>query len=334
MWFHKNEFDMINSTRKPVFIFLFLLLIGFGYVGLAYLFSFMLPILGLIVASIPGAHPIAAPKEFPNTDIIYVGGKGLGFINADGSKQESFRFQALRHSALDESKETFIMTGDYETFITVNTGYGTYEGSVYMAYPGEIAMDCGWHGVIQLAPDQKHILVGTEHGHDKYLLTDCGTGNNPERTISDFNGVLSPDEQHSVETQYLSGNKSDLILHSLRTGEKRIFENGRFPAWSRDSHWLAYTGADGIYIIENSPNTEPRRLVYIEQLSVNIPLYAHGRYPPAVSWSPDGQWLVYHMSNDGDYPFSIFKVNLKTGETIKLLEDGMFPYWIWPAEKP
>ncbi len=245
---------MTNSMRKTFFIF-GIILINFVCVALAFvLIQIVLPLLGLIILSIPGSYPIAAPDTFPNTDIVYVGGNGLGFINADGSSQETFRFRAEGRSVLAEGMEIYLLTGDHKTLVAVDTSYGTYDGSVYMAYPGKIAINCGWGGIIQLTPDQKHILIGTEQGSKKYLLTDCGTGNLPAASIGDANGIVSPDEQYMVETQYgwnkeKDRNKSDLILHNLATQEERVIEDGRFPAWSRDSQWLAYTGVDGIYVI-------------------------------------------------------------------------------------
>jgi len=328
---------MTNSKRKLLLISGIVLIC----VGLYSLLKPFLAIMALIVLSIPGSQPIAAPEEFPHTDIIYVGGKGLGFINADGSGQETFRYRAVGRSVLAEGMEISLMTGDHKSLITVYTGYGTYDGTVYIAHPGEIAMNCGWGGIIQISPDQKHMLIGTERGNKKYLLTDCGTSNLPERFIDGGSGVLSPDEQYSVETQYAwseeeNRNKSDLILHNLAAGEERVIEDGRFPAWSRDSQWLAYTGVDGIYVIRNDPNAETRRVITIEGPDIYFVLYNDGQYPPVVSWSSDGKWLVYHVRNENpqgetiDYYYSIFKVNAETGEAIKLLDSGMFPYWIWP----
>lgn len=334
---------MTNSKRKPLWA-IGIVLIAIGCICSLPLLEPILGFITLIVLSIPGSQPISAPEVFPNTDIIYVGGKGLGFINADGSGQETFRFRAEGRNVLAEGMEIYLMTGDRKTLITVYTGYGTYDGSIYMAHPGEVAMKCGWVGITQLTSDQKYILIGTEQGSQKYLLTDCGTGNSPVGSIDSANGIVSPDEQYSVETEYgwneqENRNKSDLTLRNLVTHAERVVEDGRFPAWSRDSQWLAYTGVDGIYVIGIAPNAKPRRVVTLESREKYFRLYNDGQYPPVVSWSPDGKWLVYHAENEHpkgetiDYYYSIFKVNLETGEVIKLLESGMFPYWIWPAER-
>ena len=59
--------------------------------------------------------------------------------------------------------------------------------------------------------------------------------------------------------------------------------------------------------------------------------------------SRDGQWLVYHVysrnlvaPDAGAWAghYSIFKVNVNTGETTKLLDGGYSPSWRWPVGEP
>lgn len=337
--------ESMNRVPKKKFWIILFAIVGciFGCVVLYSVLSPFLAFLGLMFASALNPQPVAAPTVFPDREIIYIGGEGLGFMDADGSNPETFPFQALHHSVLDEGMEIYIMTGDHSNLVIIDTGYSTFQGSVLIARPGEFAVNCGWDGTVLLAPDQKHILIGTKQGWEEYLITDCGENTNlPVRSISGVSGILSPDERYSVDPQYSwneeDGNKFDLIVQDLGSGEERVIENGRFPAWSRDSQWLAYTGVDGIYVIHNDPSAEPRQVVAIERTNLYIPLNDYGRYPPVVSWSPDGHWLVYHVHHEtqtdeetGDeYHSLIYKVNVETGAT-QLLGEGMFPYWIWPA---
>src|SRR5688572_6267775 len=110
---------MTKSTRKPI------ILVGIAFVGLVCswllykLLSTILVILVLLIAGAAAAKPIAAPQAFPNAEIVYRGGNGLGFINADGSGQESFRFRAPGRSLLSEGTELYLMTGDHNALITV-----------------------------------------------------------------------------------------------------------------------------------------------------------------------------------------------------------------------
>lgn len=141
----------------------------------------------------------------------------------------------------------------------------------------------------------------------------------------------------------------NIVLHHTSAGEENIVGVGNFPVWSRDGEWLAYTGQDGIYIVQNSPDANPRCLVALVRPEPNskAPVYEPDRYkqyyPPIASWSPDGEWLLYHVFNSspvntavGEWAqyYSVFKVNVKTGETIKVLDGGYSPSWRWPVEEP
>jgi Tol biopolymer transport system component len=120
---------------------------------------------------------------------------------------------------------------------------------------------------------------------------------------------------------------------------------GDYPAWSRDSRWLAYTGVDSLYVVDVVDGAQPQRVVqYVNPYHGKAPGYSAGDYtevPPEASWSPDGSWLVYHRWQGTD-PFTgvdprsnaVFKLNLETGQEVKIVDEGMYPSWRWPAENP
>ncbi|MBN1936423.1 MAG: hypothetical protein JW934_17285, partial [Anaerolineae bacterium] len=56
--------------------------------------------------------------------------------------------------------------------------------------------------------------------------------------------------------------------------------------------------------------------------------------PLRASWSPDGNWVVYskRVYRDGAYHQDIYKLNIDTGEEIKLVENGLNPHWYWPPQ--
>lgn len=289
-----------------------------------------------------------APKSFPDTQIVYKGKTGIGFVNIDGSGIISSQI-TLGYSDFVGTWQTPIMMSDGKTIFVTYASFPGSGGKIFAVRAGEQPVDCGWYGEMQISPDGSHILVGNilateETKIEKYLPEDCGTGNPPEKVYFGVAGALSPNEQYDAVASF----GRYIVIRDLNTGEERRIGEGAFPVWSRDGEWLAYTGVDGIYIVLNGSDAEPKRLVELESPTrFNPPVYQEDRmveyYPPIASWSPDGQWLVYHeysyelvAPDAGAWAghYSIFKVNVETGERIKLLEGGYSPSWRWPAEAP
>jgi hypothetical protein len=294
-------------------------------------------------------RPGSAKTGFPQADIVYVT-EGLGFVNADGSGAAVLPFW-IRSLDVTSSWHTPLITGDGKMIFTAYGGAPGYLSKILAVQAGQEAVDCKWFGIVQIAADGSHILVDTGEAIEVYLPEDCGTGNPPEKVYSGVSGVLSPDGQHvaSLRFKVAGGSELNIVLHDIPSEEESLAGEGNFPAWSRDGKRLAYTGPDGIYILSGSPPAEPRRLVALEapRSEPSRPLYQENRYshyyPPVPSWSPDGQWLVYHAFNSTPVDpaagvwaqyYSIFKVNVETGETIKVLDGGYSPYWRWSPEQP
>ena len=288
-----------------------------------------------------------APDTFPVANIVFHGGGGLGFINADGSDATTVSFRLPKFD-LYASWGSPIIVGN-ETLIVTNALYPGREGNIFGTRAGEIVVECNWGGIVRLAADGRHILIETEQGQEKYLPEDCGTGNPPEKVYVGVFGALSPNEQYAADVHWIE-DKANIVLRDLKAEGERIIGEGDFPAWSQDGQWLAYTGVDGLYIIQpNVVEAEPKRVVFLEspEPSVKVPVYRDyppdQYYPPIVSWSSDGKWLVYHVysnssvNNDAENVakyYSIYKVNVTTGETMKLLDGGYSPFWLWPVEEP
>jgi hypothetical protein len=334
------EENITSSKRKTSSIWK-IVLVGFCLVLLLLCWQ------GLAMLRIIFSIPNPAPDPFPASDIVYGRISELGFINADGLDKGILTF-LIEKKTLYSIWGRPLITKDSQTLIITDNNYPQV-GNIYIAHPGKVAVDCKWWGIARLAPDQIHILVETKQGLEEYSPEDCGTGNAPKRVLSGVFGALSPDEQYSAQHRWRvngNANESNIILREIKTGEERIVGEGIFPVWSPDGQWLAYTGPDGIYIVHNTLNSEPRRLVVLEspEPSINTPVYQYNPpepyYPPIVSWSPDGQWLIYHFFNeslktDAKYtfkPYSIFKVNVTTGDETKLLDGGLSPFWRWPAK--
>jgi hypothetical protein len=294
--------------------------------------------------------PSTAPASFPSTDIVYKAGGSLGFVNADGSDMTTVPL-VLGYNDPAGTWQTPLMTGDGSTILVTYTSVAGYQGLVFVIPEGQEPVNCGWYGAIQFTADGFNILINTGTAIEKHKLEDCGMDNLPEKVYAGIIGVLSSDEQYVAEVRESlgeMGREPYIVIRDVETEEERNIGVGDFPAWSPDGQWLAYTGVDGIYIVKNDSNAEPRRLIQIEspEPDFGTPLYQEDRfieyYPSIASWSPDGQWLVYHVySPDLVVPdagawaghYAIFKTNIHTGESTRLLDGGYSPSWRWPVEK-
>jgi len=300
------------------------------------------------VATAPGSY-LNLKIVYTNLDMINSTGRELGFVTQDGLSMISF--------AIDPGYEDFYNIWQYPLisndgkilFVTFTSVPGT--GGEIIALPaGEIPIQCGWQGLLRLAQDGLHVWVNTGIEIDEYHITDCGTENPHKviyRDVESGLDALSPDKRYiAVVLGGERGIEEHIVVRDLETGEERDLGNGNFPVWSRDGDWLAFTGTDGIYVFQNNPDTLPIRLISMENVGPNVgaPVYQYDQYngyfPPIASWSPDGQWIVYHVclemeSVDGGgwvKHYSIIKTNVETGETVELADNGVSPFWRWSAQ--
>jgi hypothetical protein len=289
--------------------------------------------------------PFALPDPMPSNAIIYQQVAELGFMNGDGSQSTSVPIRLPSNSLVASWGTPMLVDAHGILFVTVANMPGS-PGSVFAAAPGAAPVACGWSGIVRPAVDGARIYLETPDGQQIYRAEDCGTGNAPERVLGGVLGALSPDERFSARAdrgEYGAYTDPVIVIRELDTGEETSIGEGDFPVWSRDSQWLAYTGPDGMYVVQNSPSAEPRRVSILQILHPEFGrrVYTEDRgnfyYPPIASWSPDGKWLVYHeyqVGSESQFPgqYSIVKVDLDTGEIVKLLEGGYSPFWRWPSE--
>lgn len=103
------------------------------------------------------------------------------------------------------------------------------------------------------------------------------------------------------------------------------------PTLSPDGHWIAYWGSDGIRIVKSDGSQNTLLARYPIKNPATGTVYADGT--PEPRWSPDSQWVIYHKCTQPkkgcDYAadFSIYKVNATTGEEVKIVDGGLYPYW-------
>jgi hypothetical protein len=333
---NNDGFDMATSNRKK------LSSLSIVLVGLFLMLLIPVALTGMLHRD-PLTDPTPEPS-FPDTDIVYKSGTNLGFVNADGSRLTTIHFSVPYNNFVGTWQSPFVMRNGRTIFVTYANAPG-HPGKIFSAQPGEIAKDCGRDGTIRLTVGGD-ILLNTGETLER---VDCDPHVRPLKVQGGVTGALSPNEQYSVEIKKdeergIGDRKPILTIFDVINKKEWTIGEGDFPAWSRDSQRFAYTGPDGIYIVQNGPDAKPRRLIPLESdRPGKIPVYQEDiknhYYPPMVSWSPNGQWLVYHVfgrdpvdpqaKDDARY-YSIVKVNVQTGETTKILDGGYSPYWRWP----
>lgn len=130
--------------------------------------------------------------------------------------------------------------------------------------------------------------------------------------------------------------KQEILILDTTTGQETVLMTAGIkeflgsPAFSPDGASVAYMADDGLYVLSvPAEDAQPQRIIELPNSTARSQ-----RWPAAPSWSPDGQWLVYHRcSEDCSYRFTgvesfdIFKVNVETGEEVLLVEGGLNPYW-------
>ncbi|MBN2149695.1 MAG: VCBS repeat-containing protein [Anaerolineales bacterium] len=151
-----------------------------------------------------------------------------------------------------------------------------------------------WH------PDGKKISFDTEanlHG-DIYVVH--ADGSNLQRLIEDgFWADWSPDGTQIVFASTRDGNVELYLADADGSNQHRLTHNGRldyFPDWSPNGQQIAFAVMEdkAIYIMDANGSNEQR-----------LTPQGNAENP---AWSPDGNWIAYQSSNDGD--FEIYVINV------------------------
>ena len=162
----------------------------------------------------------------------------------------------------------------------------------------------------------------------KFIGARRTTGENAEPSTikpitSGGGGLMEPRLSPDAETVVYawtgpSDDNWDIYVKALGPGTKplRLTEDPALdvaPAWSPDGKQVAFArltpkNTFAIYLIPAMGGTE-RKLIDVDGVTFGI-----GRIP-RLSWSPDGQWLVYCRKPSNAEPSRIFKLSLSTLES-------------------
>jgi hypothetical protein len=307
-------------------------------------------VLTILLALLSGCSgPIV--EVLPDTDIVFQSmwtgtrANTLGFVDADGSNLTYVQVGCCRDGL--PAFPAWTPDGDYLIFRAIRVVW--HGGDLYaigpdrrlISYPTEVAC-CG--GGAAITEDGRHFVINADPYGVKHLhLVAIESGEIKETLITEPRqqagvgiGTRAVHESRLVyRHRELIGDQttSSLIVRDLDSGQEIVLATAYFiekPALSPDGRSVAYTVANGIYVVPVTGGAS-RRIVGTAVLRSFL------GYPvavPAASWSPDGEWLVYHRCTlpgqqycGGLADYSIFKVNVETGEEILLVEQGLYPYW-------
>lgn len=333
-------------------------------------------ILLLISLGVTACRPIFVPhirarfsldKPFPDRDIVFItewvyttGDKILGFIQSDGSGLE---YVSLKNMSSDDkfSLTPPTWSSDGKSIFSSTYGYSLpfvihSDGIQYSLSDNIRAIGSDINYVSVIPGTQQALYAGFHEDIKTNMVAILELDKDPVVLVS----YPPPDASANNNWVYLTlgpnpicGKDRVLFLYSNpvhpEEGRKLVFLNIEdetqtslsskelgtewftFPSCSPDGKWVAYTASDGIYLIRPD-GTQKQLLVSI------LPFDEFDRSDsfPAVSWSPDGEWIVYHHCKSGascnmsdESAVAVYKMNIETGQKIKLVDGGLFPYWRW-----
>jgi hypothetical protein len=266
--------------------------------------------------------------------IIYVGGSipqreivfrssnpswNLGFINPDGSGYEQRRVERLSNLVTWSEDGKYLNLGLFPTEHFYFGGYPfllSTEGRIYYC---PVLEDQGLRLFHFRSFDNSHVVLSKYREEpNRVILFDMVTCKEKETLYTTRPGERPEEVVLSNQRYFAIGINIYSAEESFRSGISIVAPNGeeirhlpdtRFPAWSKDGEWLAYSmGMDSgtLSISKKDGNGQKDLGVQID----NTP-----------AWSPDGEWIVY--SNN----WVIYKINVNTGEKVKLFDGGTSPDW-------
>jgi hypothetical protein len=295
-----------------------------------------------------------APIEFPGGEIVYQKGAWefsheVGFINADGTDENSISIEIYNGWGCINGIKLPVLSNDHSILTFRNKGNPTLHSPtiLYILPTSKKIIECDDLdlGIYrpQFVYDDTALFVDRYNPLGVFAIVDansCKIIQLFKKELFSFDpdsGSLSPDGKYIVYSSFGSDKSPQIELLDLNTSQEIKIAEGAFPVWSPNGEQIAYIGVVGIYIYDMN-SEEAYRIVEYRNPESNRPAAYKGTWPVMVSWSPEGDRLVYHkclndvrdITNNCDdiEEFALFVLDIESGKETKIIEGGVNPYWV------
>lgn len=113
--------------------------------------------------------------------------------------------------------------------------------------------------------------------------------------FSGSNPNWSPDGKSILYCKYFSNNEEIFVIDTAGTTDTRLTNNNRtdrYPSWSPDGLWIAWSSRMEIYVMNSNGNNQYR--------------CDYGRFP---AWTPDSKYIIYSNANEDYSKEVLFRID-------------------------